>query len=254
MSLNRSDTGGTHMRSNKQVVVVLGATGVVGSGAVRRYLGEGATVVAVSRSAPKLEALKKRLAAPHLLSAVGDFTSDDEAFKTRDAVAAVLGGQPIDHVLSSIGFVTVDQVASATPVATFRAALDGGLFNNFLAARAFLPALKTREGSSFTMVSGGLAHFPPPDPKLWMGTVKNAAVNALTFGLASETLKDQVRVNTVCIHFSVALPGEKKNHFGMPAEKDSDALAPIFPAVARGLGRGQVICLNTWADVERIAQ
>jgi meso-butanediol dehydrogenase/(S,S)-butanediol dehydrogenase/diacetyl reductase len=242
------------MPSSKQVVVVLGATGVVGSGAVKRYLGEGATVVAVSRSAQKLEALKTRLAAPQLLTAVGDFTSDEQALETRDAVSKALGGQSVDHVLSSIGFVTVDQVATATSLKTFQGALDGGLFNNFLAARAFLPALKTREASSFTMVSGGLAHFPPPDPKLWMGTVKNAAVNALTFGLASETLKDKVRVNTVCIHFSVAMPGEKKNHFGMPAEKDTDALAPIFPAVARGLGRGQVICLNNWTDVERIAQ
>ncbi len=241
------------MTSKNQVVVIAGATGVVGSGATKKYLSEGSTVVAVSRSASKLAALKAQLGAPQLLTAVGDFTSEADAQATHAAVKAALGGRAIDHVLAAIGFVTVDQAATRTSLASFRGALDGGLFNTFLAAKVFLPELKDRVGSSFTMVSGGLAHFPPPDPKLWMGTVKNAAVNALTFALASETMKDEVRVNTVCIHFSVSPVGGSKNGLGQPAERTTDALAPVFPAVARGLSRGQVICLNSWADVERLA-
>ncbi len=43
-----------------KVAVVLGATGVVGSGAVHEFLRQGATVVAVSRTAAKLDELQKQ--------------------------------------------------------------------------------------------------------------------------------------------------------------------------------------------------
>ena len=132
-------------------------------------------------------------------------------------------------------------------------ALADGLYNSFLAAKVFLPSLKSREGSSYTIVSGGLAHMPPPFAGLWLATVKNAAVNALGNSLASETAKDAVRVNTMCIHFGVAPIGGSKNQFGMPAESDTLRLGPAFLAVARGTQKGQIICLDSWSTTDRIA-
>ena len=116
-----------------------------------------------------------------------------------------------------------------------------------------LPELKGRAGASFTLVSGGLAHIPPPNPTLWLGTVKNAALNALTLALAAETAGDAVRVNTVCIHFSVAPVGGDKNQFGMPSESDTRRLGPAFLGVARGAHKGRVLCLSSWADADRLA-
>jgi NAD(P)-dependent dehydrogenase (short-subunit alcohol dehydrogenase family) len=92
-----------------------------------------------------------------------------------------------------------------------------------------------------------------PMPGLWMGTVKNAAVNALTLALAAETLSAPVRVNTLCIHFGVAPAGGRRNQLGVDAEKDTLALAPAFLGVASGQRRGEVICLDTWADVEELS-
>jgi NAD(P)-dependent dehydrogenase (short-subunit alcohol dehydrogenase family) len=243
------------MSFQNQVVVIPGATGVVGSGAARAFLKQGATVVAVSRSGAKLDALKAQLGGGDAFKAVvGDFGTEASAAAAHAAVMAAVGGKPVDHVVSVVGFVTIDKAPTATSLDTFRRALDDGLFNNFLVARSFLPALKGREGSSFTMVSGGLAHYPPADATLWLGTVKNASVNALTFALASETMKDKVRVNTFCIHFSVAPVGGEKNQFGMPAEGNTDKLAPAFLGLAKGTSKGQLICLNAWADVERWAK
>ena len=236
-------------------VVVIGASGVVGSGVVRKYLDAGARVVGVSRSASKLEQLKQQMkiqGSEPFVPAVGDFKDEASAAEARKAVTAALEGQPIDHVVSVQGFVSFAKAPTSTPPAELKAALDDGLFNNLLAAQAFLPDLKNREGSTFTLVSGGLAHMPPPNVSLWLGTVKNAALNALTFALAAETAQDKVRLNTVCIHFGVAPVGGDKNQFGMPTEGNTLRLAPAFLGLARGTQKGQLLCLNSWADADKL--
>jgi NAD(P)-dependent dehydrogenase (short-subunit alcohol dehydrogenase family) len=236
-------------------VVVIGASGVVGSGVVRKYLDAGARVVGVSRSASKLEQLKQQMKiqdSEPFLPAVGDFKDEASAAEASKAVTAALGGQPIDHVVSVQGFVSFAKAPTSTPPAELKAALDDGLFNNLLAAQAFLPDLKAREGSTFTLVSGGLAHIPPPNVSLWLGTVKNAALNALTLALAAETANDKVRLNTVCIHFGVAPVGGDKNQFGMPTEGNTLRLAPAFLGLARGTQKGQLLCLNSWADADKL--
>lgn len=237
-------------------VAVVGATGVVGSGVVRGYLEAGATVVGLSRSARKLERLSRSLPADDpgsFLPVTCDFDSDESAATSRVAVETALGGRRLDHVVSSVGFVTVGDAATRTSLATLRQAFDAGFFNTFLVARSLLPMIRERHGASYTIVSGGLAHIPPPVAGLWMGTVKNAAVNALTLALAAETAEDAVRVNTLCVHFGVAPAGGSRNQLGMEAERDTLALAPAFLAVARGRQRGQVVCLTSWEDVDRLA-
>jgi NAD(P)-dependent dehydrogenase (short-subunit alcohol dehydrogenase family) len=244
------------MSFDEKRVVVLGATGAVGSGVVRRYLDAGATVVGVSRSEANLEALKKTVgirAGEPFLPVVGDFHSEDAASVTREAVITALGGAPIDHVVSPLGFVQLADPPTAAPLEAVESALENGLYINIRAAKAFVPRMKGHEGSSYTLVSGGLAHFPPPNPALWLGTLKNAAINAFTYGLASETAKDPLRVNTICIHFGVAAVGGDQNQFGMPSERDTLGLAPAFLGVAKSRRKGQVICLGSWADADAVA-
>lgn len=236
--------------------VVLGATGAIGSGAVRKFLDAGATVVGVSRSAERLRDLEARLQlgpSDRFLGVVGDFRDEASAEAAAAAVTDALAGGPIDHVVSAQGFVSVGPPPTSTDLAAVRAALDDGLYTNFLAARVFLPALKSREGSSFTLVSGGLAHIPPPRPALWLGTVKNAAINALTLALAAETAADRVRVNTVCIHMSVAPIGGDKNGLGMPAAADSLQLGGAFVGIARGAHKGKVLCVSSFAEAALLA-
>lgn len=245
------------MFKNK-VVVIGGATGTVGSGVVRAYLNEGAMVVGISRSAEKLEALKNTIsikADENFHSVIGDFNNEAEAEKTKQSVLIALNGKKIDHVVCSIGFITLAGAPSVTPLSVAKEAFDNGFFNSFLMAKVFLPEIKNQEGSSFTMVSGGLAHGLPPfipnTENLWLAATKNAAVNSLTYGLDAETRNDKTRVNTLCIHFGIAQIGGNKNQMGMPADKDTLSLAPAFLKVANGKVRGEVICLNTWDDVNK---
>lgn len=239
-----------------KVALVIGATGVVGSGVVRKYLDAGATVVGVSRSQEKLDQLKKTIEIGEkepFFGVVGEFTDEASAERVKRAVAEVLGGKPVNHVVSVQGFVNIKGAPTETSLADFKSGLDDGLYTNFLAAKAFLPTLKDQEGSSFTLVSGGLAHITPPAPNLWQATVKNSAINALGQGLGAETANDKVRVNTICIHFSVAPIGGDKNQFGMPAESNTLRLGPAFLGVARGTQKGQLLCLNSFADADKLA-
>lgn len=239
-----------------KTVVVVGATGVVGGGIVRKYLDAGATVVGVSRSAANLQKLRQRLsiaAGEPFHGLVANFKDDGTAEKAKEAITSALAGKPIDHVVSVQGFVEFAKPPTHSALDVLKTALDDGLFNNYLAAKALLPELKSRDGASFTLVSGGLAHFPPPNPALWLGTVKNAALNALTHALASETVNNKVRLNTLCIHFAVAPVGGNQNQLGMPAEGDTLRLAPAFLGLARGTQKGLVLCLGSWAEAERLA-
>jgi NAD(P)-dependent dehydrogenase (short-subunit alcohol dehydrogenase family) len=244
------------MSFENRVAVVIGATGVVGSGIVRKYLDAGATVVGVSRAASKIEQLKLQMkiqGSERFIPVVGDFKDEASAGAAKKAIASALGGKPIDHIVSVQGFIAFGKAPTETPAQQLKDALDDGLFNNLRAAQAFLPDLKGREGSTFTLVSGGLAHSPPPNVALWLATIKNASLNALTYALATETASDKVRVNTICIHFGVAPVGGDKNQFGIPAESDTLRLGPAFLGLARGTQKGQLICLTSWADADKLS-
>ena len=94
---------------------------------------------------------------------------------------------------------------------------------------------------------------PPEAPQLWLGTVKNAAVSALTSGLAAEQGPNGVRVTTACVHVGVAPAGAKTNQLGFPAARDTLALGPVFPALAAQPRHGQVVCLTDWDTIDQLA-
>ena len=224
-------------------VVILGATGNVGSGAAHALLAQGATVVLVGRDSAKLQALKTKLgnaANAHIVE--GKFDTEHHAASTRDHVLKALGGKQYDHVISSLAFFNNAAAwATATPLADVQKALKDGFEPHFNAAHAFLPSLKNVEGSSFTIVSGGLAHFTPA-PALWLATLKNATLNTFTNVLVAETAADKVRVNCFCIHFGIAEFDGKKNQMGMDSV-DTREVGPWFVGLIKNDKlKGKVLC------------
>jgi len=81
----------------------------------------------------------------------------------------VLQGTPIDHVVSCLGFPKmVDTPPSNTTPDAIHDVLLNGYYQLVTAVYAFISLLKDRDGSSFTWLSGGFAHFVP-SPTLWAG-------------------------------------------------------------------------------------
>jgi NAD(P)-dependent dehydrogenase (short-subunit alcohol dehydrogenase family) len=137
-----------------KTVVVLGATGVVGSGICRAFLDQGAFVVAVSRSAGRFDDLSKTLAlkaSDGFATAVGDFKDEASSGLAMAAIDRALAGRAIDHVISSQGFVKFGPPPTQSTAAQLNDALADGLTINFNAAKALLPGIKPR-AASFTMV------------------------------------------------------------------------------------------------------
>lgn len=154
-------------------------------------------------------------------------------------------------VVSSVGFVyNPPGAVTQSSLKDLHGALDEGLPQNFLIAREFLPALKNREGSTFTLVSGGFAYVCP-EPHFWTGTLKNAALNALTLGLASETKSDKVRLNNICIGIGVAPINGEKNQFGWPAA-DSRKFGACFVALAKGSKKGEIINIQKVEQLDEL--
>ncbi len=243
------------MELHGRIAVVGGATGVVGSGAVRAFLDAGATVIGVSRSLQRLDELQAGLpAGADFRGVVGDPVDDGAVLRLRADIESALDGAPVDHAVSALGFVTLAGPPSTTPLAVARQALDDGLYPNIGFAQALLPIQTGATSPSFTLVSGGFAHGVPPEaPQLWLGSVKNAAVSALTSGLAAEQGPDGVQVTTACVHVGVAPAGGASNQLGFPAERDTLALGPVFPALAAHPRHGQVVCLTDWETIDRLA-
>jgi len=237
-----------------QTVVIFGATGYVGQGVAHKYLEAGARVVAVGREQKKLDALKASLAKvvtnDNWATAIGDFADEKAAKATFAAVNAV--AKSYNHVVSNIGFAKVMKTGpTASTLKDMKDALEESFYPTYLAAQVFLPPLKDVKGSSYTISSGGLAHFCMM-PGLWLATVKNASLNALGLGLAKEFETSAVRVNVCCIHFGVAPLDGNKNQFGMDSA-DTRRLAPLFLTLAASNKRGLTQCANTAEEAEKLA-
>jgi NAD(P)-dependent dehydrogenase (short-subunit alcohol dehydrogenase family) len=227
-----------------KTTVVLGGTGYVGEGAVYGHLSEGARVVVVSRSQAKIDTLfatfdekfKSRLAAVE-----GDFRSEQEAQQTVERIQKAAGG-PIHHVVSVLGF--MDQAhggPTQTSLDDFRAALDNGLVNTFLAAKYLLPLVREQEGSSYVILGGGLAHFSLNNAS-WLGTLKNGSIIPFFLSLVKEHEAEKVRINLFCVHFGISRVVGQPNQIGMAAIPTRE-VGPVFVEFATNpKARGLQVC------------
>jgi len=240
-----------------QTVVILGATGYVGSGAAQRFLESGARVIAVGRDATRLEKLKTDLGTAvskdNYDIVIGDFSDEKSAAAAVAALQAKV--KTINHVISNMGGGQWSKtgITGSTPK-ELSAALDEGVWNTFNAARLLAPLLKEVKGASYTFTSGGLAHGEfKYGANAWPSGVRSAIVNNLAMALAKEFENDALRVNVLCLHFAIGSLTVGKNQFGWEGPK-TFVLASVLLALASGAKRGQVVCATNPATIQELAQ
>ena len=223
----------------------------MGSGAAHAWLKVGANVFVVSRTQDKLSELIKQFKDfPKVKGLVGGFESEKAVNLLKDQLVKHLNGAPLHHVVSSLGFVkSVKGGIADASVDEVKSVLDDGFYPNFLAAKAFLPLQAQVEGSSFTIISGGLAYMCPA-PHFWSATIKNTVLNGLTLSLGAQF--PNVAVNAAVIFFGVARHGETKNQWGMDSADTYD-LGEFFVAVPEAGKKSQLIDLKSIDDVKAFA-
>jgi NAD(P)-dependent dehydrogenase (short-subunit alcohol dehydrogenase family) len=175
-----------------KTVVVAGGTGNVGRHIVRALLASEADVVVPSRSAARIETLRREVepeTAARLITVLGEL----------EAVGrAVAEAGPVAGAVASLGhFVPAREILRAE-----RHALDG-VWNDYvgahwLAARALLPGLAAR-GGSYVMINGPLA-FTSSVQGAGLVSVATAAQSMLARVLMHEYRDSSARINELVIY------------------------------------------------------
>lgn len=148
-------------------VVVLGAAGEVGEALVQQTMRAGATVVAVSRSAVRLEHLRARLRQDARLAAtvdaallpyVADVGSESDSVRLANELRD--DGEPVDGVIASLGGWRQGAAVTATSLEAWTEVFDQSLTAHFLGARALMPVLRPGPFATYTFINGGAALAP----------------------------------------------------------------------------------------------
>jgi NAD(P)-dependent dehydrogenase (short-subunit alcohol dehydrogenase family) len=158
LSVRSSMGAGTPPDSQLKTVCVLGASGRVGNLVVRQMLSAGFRVVAVSRSADKLNKIATRYSNTGRIGTMqGDVSSDPQAGDLRNRFIAAFGNP--HAVVASLSSTDVDGPMRIldSPTDALRKAFDTNFFTHVVAAKAWIPVLAS--GGTFVGINGGLADF-----------------------------------------------------------------------------------------------
>jgi NAD(P)-dependent dehydrogenase (short-subunit alcohol dehydrogenase family) len=140
------------MGSNR-TAVILGATGTVGRGIVRRLHASGWNVIAVARDEGKLASLASEVGGLTVIS--GSVDGDELAAASAASVSQVTSR--IDAVVTAINIPPTTIRLLDSPTETLVDTFRGNVVTHLCAARAFLPLLSP--GGRYVGIGGGMADF-----------------------------------------------------------------------------------------------
>lgn len=199
-------------RLSGKVAVIAGGTGTVGEAIVKVFLEEGATVIVPSRSAEAIHRLRDYLGNvpdDRLATFVGNVGDASDAkrlgaeiqqrYPALDAVVATLGGTWEERLK------LVD-----VPMETWQSYWESNLTPHYLAAKTFLPLLRDRRGTSYTLLGGISAVLPIPQYSVV--SINSAAQLMMARILMEESKGSATRINQVMfgyIHTRVRAPYAK---------------------------------------------
>lgn len=245
-----------------QVVLAYGGGGNVGIGALAILLKQGVNVVVPSRSAERIEVLKKRFAEhSQFLHGVvtKDYVSAESYAHVKKFVVDKFGEDGLDHVLSSQGNDVVEKTdISGTSAERLLAAFTGGVVSHHHTVQHFYPLLlKSKNPSpSFTFMTGLSGEFVV-STKLSLMTICNSALYGYILTLQKEAEPTKVRVNEFRLGTLVAdadIPDRFLEH-----EAGSKVYAPrlsgaVIVAIMNSTQKGKKIDVRTDEDYDTQAK
>jgi NAD(P)-dependent dehydrogenase (short-subunit alcohol dehydrogenase family) len=192
----------------KPAVLILGATGVVGSGAVKAAVEAGWPVVAVARDAGALERLRLRYPAAKLQTVVGSVGDDASA---SDLVAELQRrARPYLGVIAALGMGDERGRLLDQPSEQLRRSFDEAVLPHLIAARHLLPWLADSGRNCGYVVIGG-----PGGRNPWAGyghrSIAAAAIRMLARVLHTEAQAYAVRLQLLEVESPVRTDDNEKH-------------------------------------------
>ncbi len=178
-----------------KVVVVVGASGLLGGAAARALATEGANLALLGRNRDALELLANetlRHGAERACSFGCDLASTAATEAAIDAVERELG--PIDVLIVAAG---AAQGGLFWEIGDdiWRASLEAKLFGGIRVLRAVTPRMMGRRRGRIVVVVGHSGR--QPEPRMLPGAVANAGLLAIVRGLAEELGPHGIAINAV---------------------------------------------------------
>lgn len=187
-------------------VLVVGATGDVGQGICAALMAEGHRVIATSRNASTLEALRQGLSAHgHLELVPGSVSTEEEGVALRKKVKDLVG--TLDVVITSVNL-----KMGKLPLIERRAEeliehLQGNLITQFIAAKTLIPAIV--EGGMYLSIGGGMADFIVPGNGL--SAVAQAAQRNMIRMIAREARGGPVMIRELLLYSHITGVSNRAN-------------------------------------------
>lgn len=181
----------------RQVVLVSGATGGIGSAVVEELARDGAVVVMLGRDQLRLDAVRDAVrlrigATGELVTRVADLTEADSVAAVVTEVAQMFGG--IDAVVHAAGDGPVATLAEASDE-QWQTTVDTKLMGAVRLIRAAAPALAATGGGSVVLVNG--AFHKTPQPQFVVNSAVNAALAAFAKAASLDLGPTGIRVTVV---------------------------------------------------------
>ncbi|KAJ3331879.1 Outer membrane efflux protein [Blyttiomyces sp. JEL0837] len=235
-------------RLANSVVLVIGATGNIGSSAVASYLNHGATVIAPSRTQESLDKLHQFLTKFSVpvtkLTTVPNVNVSDgkDAEKLAGLIQQKFNGK-LDHVVCSSGPWWNTPPLHQMDVETYRKALASNVDAHFLMWRYIGPLVVNQPNSSFTFINGRAASLP----QVGFTSFLAHSVEGLAAVVNNQTKSLPVRTNELMINVRVESDKdfEEKKMTATESLSKSSAFGDIFPAIAVSNVKSQTINVET---------
>ncbi|KIW12566.1 hypothetical protein PV08_09843 [Exophiala spinifera] len=176
-----------------KVAIVTGAASGFGLACTKKFVSEGAKVVAADMNG---EGLQKAYSAndQHVHTLTANVTVQADWDKMVQTAVDKFGG--VDVLINNAGTSYKNKPTLEVTEQEYDKVMAVNVKSIFLSVGAAVPALKARGGGAIINIASIGAMRPRPG-LVWYNASKGAVANA-TKGLAAEFGKDQIRVNAIC--------------------------------------------------------
>ena len=193
---------------NKKVILITGATGVLGESMTRSLANHGAHVIILGRTNSKVEKLVADLQSLNLkaFGVIADVTNEEDLINAKERIENKF--DQVDVLINTAGgnmkgaIITPDQSLLDADADEMRKVVDLNYMGTFLPTKAFLPLLEKSIHGSIINISSVAAHLPLT--RVMGYSNAKAAIESLTQFLAIEfaqKMQNPIRVNAIAPGF-----------------------------------------------------